>query len=115
MLLHIPQIKKALGIDRIRTEYYSWRSTISEQKLQIDLAIERADRMINICEIKFCDAPYSISKDEDMKLRIRLSNFKTETGTRFGLLLTIITPLGITQGKYSGQVKDVVTMEELFG
>jgi len=113
--LHIPQIKKALGIDRIRTEYYSWRSTITEPKSQIDLAIERADRMINICEIKFCDAPYSISKDEDMKLRIRLSNFKTETGTRFGLLLTMITPFGITQGKYSGQVKDVVTMEELFG
>ena len=65
--------------------------------------------------LQHCDAPYSISKDEDMKLRIRLSNFKTETGTRFGLLLTMITPFGITQGKYSGQVKDVVTMEELFG
>ena len=113
-LLHIPQIKKALGIDRIRTEYYSWRSNFTEPKSQIDLAVERADRMINICEIKFCDAPYSITKDEDLKLRMRLSNFKSETGTKYGLVLTMIAPFGIAQGKYSGQVKDVVTMDELF-
>lgn len=113
--LHISQIAKALGINKIRTEYYSWRSTSTEPKSQIDLAIERADQMINICEIKFCDAPYTISKDEDLKLRIRMSNFKTETGTHYGLLLTIIAPYGISGGKYSGQVRDVVTMEELFG
>ena len=113
-LLHIPQIKQALGVDRIRTEYYSWRSANSEPKSQIDLLIERADRMINVCEIKFCDAPYTISKDEDLKLRIRLSNFKTETGTRCGLLLTMIAPFGISGGKYSSQVKNVVTLDELF-
>lgn len=113
-MLHIGQITKALGINKIRTEYYSWRSTASEPKSQIDLAIERADQMINICEIKFCDAPYTISKEEDMKLRIRMSNFKAETGVHYGLLLTLVAPYGISVGKYSGQVKDVVTMEELF-
>ncbi|MCR5456043.1 MAG: AAA family ATPase [Bacteroidales bacterium] len=112
--LHIDQIKKALGIEKIHTEYYSWRSTSTEPASQIDLAIERADRMINICEIKFCDAPYAISKDEDLKLRIRLSNFKTETATRCGLLLTLIAPYGISKGKYSAQVKEVVTLEDLF-
>ncbi|MBQ3657047.1 MAG: ATP-binding protein [Bacteroidales bacterium] len=112
--LHINQIKNALGIAKIHTEHYSWRSTFTEPKSQIDLAIERADRMANICEIKFCDAPYTITKDEDMKLRVRLSNFKTETGANIGLLLTFIAPYGISGGKYSGQVKDVVTMEELF-
>ena len=113
-LMHIEQIKKALGINQIRTEYYSWRSTTTEPKAQIDLAIERADKMINICEIKFCDAPYSISKDEDLKLRIRLANFKTETATRCGLLLTMISPFGIASGKYTNQVKGVITLEELF-
>lgn len=113
-LLHISQIKKALGIDQIHTEYYSWRSATTEPKAQIDLAIERADKMINICEIKFCDAPYSISKDEDLKLRIRLANFKTETATRCGLLLTMISPFGISNGKYSNQVKGLITLEELF-
>ena len=29
-MLHIPQIKTALGIDRIHTEYYSWRSKYSQ-------------------------------------------------------------------------------------
>ena len=112
--LHINQIKRALGIEKIHTEHYSWRSTTTEPKSQIDLAIERADRMINICEIKFCDIPYTITKDEDMKLRLRLANFKIETASKSGLLLTFIAPYGITGGKYSGQVKDVVTLEELF-
>lgn len=112
--LHINQIKRALGIDRIRTEHYSWRSSASDTKSQIDLAIERADRMINICEIKFCDAPYVIDKDEDMKLRVRLANFRAETATRYGLLLTLIAPFGITNGKYSSQIKEVVTIDDLF-
>ncbi len=111
---HINQIKRALGIDKIHTEHYAWRSTTTEPKSQIDLAIERGDRMINICEIKFCDIPYVITKDEDMKLRIRLANFKSETGTNYGLLTTFIAPYGITSGKYSSQVKDVVTLEDLF-
>lgn len=113
-LLHISQIQKALGINKIHTEYYSWRSSTTTPKSQIDLAIERADRMINICEIKFCDAPYTISKDEDMKLRLRLANFKTETSTRNGLLLTMIAPFGISGGKYSNQVKETITLDDLF-
>ena len=112
--LHINQITNALGISKIHTEHYAWRSTTTEPKSQIDLAIERADRMINICELKFCDLPYIIDKDEDMKLRLRMANFKAETATKNGLLLTFITPYGIASGKYSSQVKDVVELDALF-
>ena len=65
-MAHIPQIKRCLGIDRIGTEYYSWRSKTSENGSQIDLLIERADRIINLCEIKYSTTPYSIDKSEEM-------------------------------------------------
>ena len=63
-MLHIPQIKKRLGIEQIYTEYYSWRSKCSTPAAQIDLLIERADHLINLCEIKYSQSPYTITKEE---------------------------------------------------
>jgi AAA+ ATPase superfamily predicted ATPase len=94
-MAHIPQIKRCLGIDRIGTEYYSWRSKTSENGSQIDLLIERADRIINLCEIKYSTTPYSIDKSEEMKLRIRQSDFAEETGTKYAIFPTMITTYGI--------------------
>lgn len=54
----------------MRNEYCSWRSKDSENDAQIDLLIERADRVINLCEIKYSTTPYTIDKTEDMKFRI---------------------------------------------
>ena len=85
---HIPQIKKAIGIDQIGTEYYSWRSTDKEQKAQIDLLIERADRIINLCEIKYSNLPYTITKDADLKFRTRQAAFVNQTGIRYGIQAT---------------------------
>ena len=43
---HIPQIKKALGIASVKTEYYSWRSKTLSDGAQVDIIIDRADNMI---------------------------------------------------------------------
>ena len=59
-MLHIPQIKKTLGIDRIHTEYYSWRSRESMPAAQIDLIIDRAENLTNVCEIKYSHLPFSL-------------------------------------------------------
>ena len=57
---HIQQIKKALRIDGISTISYAWRSKNSTPGAQIDLVIERADKIVNLCEIKYSQTPYSI-------------------------------------------------------
>ena len=108
-MAHIPQIKRCLGIDRIGTEYYSWRSKTSENGSQIDLLIERADRIINLCEIKYSATPYSIDKSEEMKLRIRQSDFAEETGTKYAIFPTMITTYGIRKNAYSGYIQAEVT------
>lgn len=71
-MLHIPQIKKRLGIEQIYTEYYSWRSKCSTPAAQIDLLIERADHLINLCEIKYSQSPYTITKEEELNIRTRM-------------------------------------------
>lgn len=112
-LWHIPQIRKALGLNRIAVEYYSWRSN-NDSRAQIDLIIERADRLINICEIKFANSEYSISKTEDLSMRNRIDAFRIESGTRCGLIPTWITTYGLKQNLYSNEIQYQVTIDDLF-
>ena len=111
---HIPQIKKALHVDGIYTEFYSWRSKISKPAAQIDLIIERADNLVNLCEIKYSQNEYSITKEEEMKIRNRVADFISETGLRKGILTTLITTYGLRQNMHSGVAQVEVTMDELF-
>ena len=113
-MLHIPQIKHQLGIDQIYTEYYSWRSKQSVPAAQIDLLIERADNLVNLCEIKYSQMPYTITKEEDMCIRNRIADFVGETGIRHGVLTTLITTFGLRQSPYSSVVQVQLTMDDLF-
>ena len=113
-MLHIPQIKHSLGIDQIHTEYYSWRSKESVPAAQIDLLIERADNLVNLCEIKYSQAPYALTKEEDMRIRNRMADFVSETGIRHGILTTLITTFGVRQNPYSSIAQAQLTMDDLF-
>jgi len=113
-MLHIPQIKYSLGIEQIHTEYYSWRSKESVPAAQIDLLVERADHLINLCEIKYSQMPYTITKEEDMRIRNRMADFVGETGIRHGILTTLITTFGLRQNPYSSVAQVQLTMDDLF-
>ena len=62
-LSHVGQIKQALGIAGIITHVESWRSEQSDPGAQIDLLINRNDMVISLCEMKFSDAEFIITKD----------------------------------------------------
>ena len=121
-LSHIPQILKSLRIDAISTEYYSWRSTTQPSETddaelrgaQIDLVIERADRVINLCEIKFSESEYLLTKEEDLKIRNRTNLFRLQTGTRCAIWPTFITTFGLTKGMYANSFPAQITMDGLF-
>jgi len=105
-----------LGISGIATTTSSWRKlgTDSEKGAQIDLVIDRADRIINLCEMKFSEQPYSISKDYEEKLRNRMVLFKEDTKTRKSLVTTMVTTYGVLKGIHSGIVQNEVLMDDLF-
>ena len=52
---------------------------------QIDLLIERRDRIINVCEIKFSSDEFIIIKEYELKLRNKIETFKRNTSTKYGL------------------------------
>ncbi len=112
---HINSIKKKLGISGVYTEVSPWRSRQAEPGVQIDLLIERNDRVINLCEMKFSVAPYSISKAYAEQLARKLTVFRMETNTRKTLFLTMITTFGLQDNTYAQQlVKDSLDMHALF-
>jgi len=120
-LSHVEQIKRKLGINGILTSVSCWRNkgqaTGEEPKprTQIDLVIDRADRIINLCEVKFTNEPYAITSDYAMRLRTRMAIFKTETKTRKAVATTFITTFGILPGKHSSIAQSEVTMDDLYG
>ncbi len=113
-LLHLEEIKKALGIDRILNDASAWRSKQTDKNTQIDLVIERADHNINLCEMKFSSGMYAIDKDYEQKLRERMSIFQAETKTRCSTRITMVTTYGVLQNKHSGIVDDEVMLDDLF-
>ena len=113
-LLHLDEIKKALGIDSILNDASAWRSRQPEQNTQIDLVIERADHNINLCEMKFSSGMYAIDKGYEQKLRERMSIFLAETMTRCSTRITMVTTYGVLQNKHSGIVNDEVLLDDLF-
>lgn len=112
---HIDCIKKHLGIGGVYTEISAWRSKKAEKSAQIDLVIDRKDRIINLCEIKFSTTAYLITKAYAESLRHKIQTFKAESGTKKTVLLTFIAAHGLTSNEYSAQlVHDTLDMNVLF-
>ena len=111
---HIPQIKTALGINGVQTEVLPWHSEQKSGGAQTDMIIDRADRIVNICEMKFYNTEFVVDKDYDEKLRNKLDVFLRETKLRKSVLMTLVTTYGLGQSRYSGRFQNVITMDQLF-
>ncbi len=100
-----------LGIDRIYTTHSSWFNEYA----QIDLLIDRDDRIINICEIKFYNNPIAISKQNYTNFKNKLLQFKENSRTNKNVFLTMISTFGISENAYSLELfTNSLTMECLF-
>ncbi len=113
-LLHVDGLKRALGISGVVSGLCSWRSGTEDGRgFQVDLVIDRDDRVINLCEMKFCDGLFSVDKDYDGRLRERRAAFIACTGTRKAVHLTLVTTHGLSETKYRGVFQSVVTLDDL--
>ena len=114
-LLHLNQIKKALGINGIQSDVCSWiyRDEKGKVRAQIDMLIDRKDQTINLCEMKYSSTAYTIKKDYDQWLMERRELFREQTQTKKALHLTMITTLGLKDNPYSGDINSEVTLDDL--
>jgi uncharacterized protein len=103
-LMHVQQIKQALGISGVFTQTSAWRSIESTDGAQIDLLIDRRDRVISLFEIKFSSEKYTITKSYAEQLRHKIGTFKTETATKKAVWLAMLTTYGVKQNEYSGSL-----------
>lgn len=115
-LAHIQEIKQALGIDGIKTEHYSWNGIDPEnqQRAQIDIIIERADRMINVCEAKYSEEPYILKKEEYEKYMSRIGIFRRQTAFSSGIIPTFVTAAGLQRNAYSEHISAQITINDIF-
>jgi hypothetical protein len=115
-LLHVAQIKQALGIAGVQTDVSSWRYLGDQYTpgAQIDMLIARRDKTINLCEIKYSDYEYEITTKYDKQLRERVATFRSVTKTRNAIHTTIITPWGLKLNAHAGSADQVINLADLF-
>jgi uncharacterized protein len=112
-LKHVQQIKNSLGIGGIYSEQTAWYS--KQEKAQIDLVIQRADRCTNLCEMKFSNKPYEVTSRYAKELQHKTMAYKKGTGSRHTLFTTLVTTYGLKPNEHSlNHVDNVVLLEELF-
>jgi uncharacterized protein len=115
-LAHTDCIKKALGISGVQTQTSAWLGVSGNQKAQVDLVIDRRDRVINLCEMKFSIKKFQISKQYAEELRTKIGLFREITHTNKSVYLTFITTFGLDNNEYSTSlVQNSLTMDVLFG
>ena len=117
-LIHIEQIREALGIRGVLTNVYSFTChadpELGIEGTQIDLLIQRADRITNILEMKYSHSEYTINKTLSRELRRKVRDFRIATGTNDGIHVTLVTPYGLKWNEYAGEIQSQITGEDLF-
>ncbi len=116
-LLHVEQIKRALGISGIDVGAYSLRvsqDANGNPGAQIDLLLDRADNVVNICEMKFAKEQFSIDAECERSLRNKISACRRFCGERKSMHVTLVTTFGVRPGRHSDIIQSEVHLEDLF-
>ena len=96
-LRHVEAIKRALGIAGVETTEGAWerRAAGDLDGAQVDLVIERADRSVNLCEMKFSESELVIDKAYARELERKRDAYRQAFGDRKATFLTLISTYGL--------------------
>lgn len=115
---HLSAIRKALkvGADSLSSPWrYISKSGSRENGAQIDLLFDRRDDAITLCEMKYSESEFVISKAYAEILKRKLDVFKQQTKTGKQLFLALISANGVKQNAYrEALISAVVTLDHLF-
>ncbi|MCR5455156.1 MAG: ATP-binding protein [Bacteroidales bacterium] len=111
---HIHQIKSALQIAGVSsTESSMVVKDPDNRGMQIDLLIDRADDVANVCEIKFYKSAFAVTKEYAAKLNSRIAALEEANPSKtFHLTYIGISPL--VANEYADIFQSVISGEELF-
>ena len=112
---HIYQIKMALQIAGVSSKESALivKGSGKKEGMQLDLLIDRADDVVNVCEMKFNKSALTITKANAQKLVSRVSTLeKTNPDKTYHLTLISVMPL--KPNAYSDTFTVRITIDELF-
>ena len=115
--LHKKEIVKALGIGGIQTivSYLNIKDDAGKMTAQIDMLIDRADNALNLCEIKFSNDVYTLTKIEADTIRKKIYYLQGQLKRRKSIFPIMITTFGCEKNMhYLGLITNQLDMDCLF-
>lgn len=115
-LLHTKQIKQALGISGITANVFSWhvKATEFHPGVQIDLLIDRADNVIDVCEMKYAADGYALDSASLKNIKEKISVLRQYMPTKKYIEPVLVTSNGTVRNKYSEEIDNKVDSSQLF-
>ncbi|MBC6685696.1 AAA family ATPase [Wolbachia pipientis] len=116
---HADTIRRKLNIECMGFicgdwQYHSGKNS-KERGAQIDLVFDREDGCTTLCEIKYSDKPYVITKEYKEQLRKKESIYKEKTRSRKQIFWVLIAANGATENQHLKDIiNKVITLEDLF-
>lgn len=115
---HLTQIRRKLNLPPLSlpsTWRYAPIKGENKEGAQIDLLFDRRDAAITLCEIKYSEKPFVITKDYCEVLNKKMRVFKEQTRSDKQLLVSFVAANGLAENHYSNElVNGVVVLDDLF-
>ena len=114
-LQHIAQIKYSLHIAGVSSQQSSWilKGDDETEGMQIDLLIERADDVVNVCEMKFYKSPFAVTKQYAQVLNARLQTMENKFPA-LAFHLTYIGGTELVRNEYADLFTSSLDLDDLF-
>lgn len=115
-LLHVNQIKQALGITGLISGVCSWKVGRSDEfpGAQVDLILDRDDNVIDLCEMKFTRERFVITADYYKKLLNKRARFIEVADKSKGIHMVLVSAQDAERNAYLNEFQKVITLDALF-
>ncbi len=115
---HLIKIRRALKLAPTAlpsTWRYVPKPGANQRGAQIDLLFDRKDDAITLCEIKYTDEPFVLTKAYVDTIHQKIAVFKSRTRTQKQIFVAFISANGVKNNYYADNlITQVVTLQDLF-
>ncbi len=85
-----------------------------EPGAQIDLVLDRADGIIELCEMKYTREPFSITAEYRGKILDNVAAYRREFKTRKAIHVALVSASGLRPNANSDVIQAEIRLEDLF-
>ncbi len=103
------RIRAALGIGAVVCRTYPYY----DGKMQLDMVIDRQDRSVSLCEIKWSERKYALTSSDKTKLSERKEALRNIYKNK-SIFIVFITTSGLVENDYTkANINDILTLSSL--